>query len=70
MHSLPGHRDRSFMTQGSRMPNHPLFPYARTPTALFRLYWTTALSAELNNNDPDPTPTLCLAGLYCTAFGY
>jgi hypothetical protein len=30
----------------------------------------TALSAELNSDDPDLKPTLCLAGLYCTAFGY
>jgi hypothetical protein len=49
---------------------NPSFPYPRTPTALFWLYWTTAVSAELNTNNPDPTPTPCLAGLYCTAFGY
>jgi hypothetical protein len=49
---------------------NPLFPYPRTPTASFWLYWTTAVSAELNTDNPDPTPTPCLAGHYCTAFSY
>jgi hypothetical protein len=58
------------MTPGSRTPYQPSFPYPRTPIAPFWLYWTTARSAELNSNGPDLTPTLCLAGFYCTAFGY
>jgi hypothetical protein len=49
---------------------NPSFHYPRTPTASFWLYWMTAVSAELNTNDPDPTLILCLVGLYCTAFGY
>jgi hypothetical protein len=49
---------------------NPLCHYPRTPTALFWLNWTTAVPVQLNTNSPDPTPTLCLAGLYCTAFGY
>jgi hypothetical protein len=69
--SLPGGQDLSLMTSGSRMPYQPSFPYPRRLTALFWLYWTTtALSAELNTDDPDPTPTLCLARLHCTAFSY
>jgi hypothetical protein len=50
--------------------NNSSFHYPRTLTASFWLYWTTAVSAELNTDDPDPTLTPCLAGLYCTAFGY
>jgi hypothetical protein len=49
---------------------NPSFHFPRTLTALFWLYWTTAVSAELNTDHPDLTPTPCLAGLYCTAFGY
>jgi hypothetical protein len=49
---------------------NPSFPYPRTSTASFWLYWTTALSAELNTDDPDLTPTPCLVGLYCTASSY
>jgi hypothetical protein len=65
--SLPGHRDCAIALE---CHTNPAYPYPRTPTALFWLSWRTALSAELNTNDPDLMLTPCLARLYCTAFSY
>jgi hypothetical protein len=69
-HLLLQHRDCSLTTSASRTRYRPSFPYPRTPITPFWIYWTTALSAELNSDNPDPTPTPCLARLYCTAFSY